>query len=82
VACVGRGLCNELITSSEMSYRICTCAGACIFVCDLCISITRLHEAGLGCMATLDAGRPARSQYLEVSATGHIGTGFSWFPCV
>jgi hypothetical protein len=24
----------------------------------------------------------ARRQYLEIPATGHIGTGFSWFPCV
>jgi len=25
---------------------------------------------------------PARSQYSEGPATGHLGTGFSWFPCV
>ena len=31
---------------------------------------------------TLDAGLLARSQYLEVPATGHLDTGFSWFPCV
>jgi hypothetical protein len=31
---------------------------------------------------TLDAGLPARSQYLEGPATGHLDTGFSWFPCV
>jgi len=30
---------------------------------------------------TLDAGLLARSQYSEVPATGHIDTGFSWFPC-
>ena len=30
----------------------------------------------------LDAGLLARSQYLEGSATGHLDTGFSWFPCV
>ena len=31
---------------------------------------------------TLDAGLLARSQYLEGPATGHLDTGFSWFPCV
>ena len=31
---------------------------------------------------TLDAGLPARSQYPEGPATGHLDTGFSWFPCV
>ena len=31
---------------------------------------------------TLDVGLLARSQYSEVPATGHLDTGFSWFPCV
>jgi len=31
---------------------------------------------------TLDAGLLARSQYSEGPATGHLYTGFSWFPCV
>ena len=31
---------------------------------------------------TLVAKLLARSQYLEGAATGHLGTGFSWFPCV
>ena len=30
---------------------------------------------------TLDAGLLARSQYSEGPATGHLHTGFSWFPC-
>ena len=28
------------------------------------------------------AGLLARNQYSEGPATGHLGTGFSWFPCV
>ena len=31
---------------------------------------------------TLDAGLLAISQYPEGPATGHLDTGFSWFPCV
>jgi len=31
---------------------------------------------------TLDGGLLARSQYPEGPATGHLNTGFSWFPCV
>jgi len=31
---------------------------------------------------TLDAGLLARSQYSEGPATGHLDTGFPWFPCV
>ena len=31
---------------------------------------------------TLDAGLLARSQYSEGPTTGHLDTGFSWFPCV
>jgi len=31
---------------------------------------------------TLVAGLLARSQYPEGPTTGHLGIGFSWFPCV
>jgi len=31
---------------------------------------------------TLDAGLLAISQYSVGPATGHLDTGFSWFPCV
>ena len=31
---------------------------------------------------TLDGGLLPRSQFSEGPATGHLDTGFSWFPCV
>jgi len=31
---------------------------------------------------TLDAGLLARIQYSEGPGTGHLDSGFSWFPCV
>jgi hypothetical protein len=34
------------------------------------------------CCCYLNAGLLARSQYSEGPATGHLDTGFSWFPCV
>ena len=42
--------------------------------------LTLTLDAGL--LLTLDAGLLARSQYPEGPATGHLDTGFSWFPCV
>ena len=36
----------------------------------------------LCCCFTLDAGLLARSPYPASPATGHLDTGFSWFPCV
>jgi hypothetical protein len=33
-------------------------------------------------VCTLDAGLLTRSQYSEGPATGHLDTGFSWFPSV
>ena len=51
----------------------CIFVTSCVFVV-LCVCAAVLH--------TLVAGLLARSQYPEGTATGHLGTGFSWFPCV
>ena len=54
----------------------CSCL-ACIVVI-LCVLLYYVRIA----VFTFDAGLLARSQYSEGLATGHLDTGFSWFPCV
>ena len=57
----------------------------CIVVVVLCVLLSYVYV--LYCVGiaffffTLDAGLLARSQYSEGPATGHLDTGFSWFPC-
>jgi len=46
----------------------------------MCVGIAVFMSALLFFL-NLDAGLLARSQYSEGSATGHLDTGFSWFPC-
>ena len=53
-------------------YLVCISVTSCLLFYYVCIAV--LH--------TLVAGLLARSQYQEGPATGHLGTGFSWFPCV
>jgi len=54
----------------------------CIVVVVLCVLLSYVYL--LYCVGifffTLDAGLLARSQYSEGPATGHLNTGFSWFP--
>ena len=42
--------------------------------------IVACHMVGKDVL-TIDAGLLARRQSLEGPATGHLDTGFSWFPC-
>ena len=46
--------------------------------------VTYVHLLYYVCIAVLtsDAGLLARSQYPEGPATGHLDTGFPWFPFV
>ena len=53
---------------------MCIFVPPCVLFYCVCVCIAVLH--------TLVAGLPARSQYSEGPATGHLGTGFSWFPSV
>ena len=52
----------------------------------LCVYLLSSYVYLLYCVCiavfTLDAGLLARSQYSEGPTTGHLNTGFSWFPCV
>ena len=59
-------------------YLICICCTLYVFVVPYVYLLYYLYIAVL----TLDAGLLARSQYPEGPATGHLDTGFSWFPCV
>ena len=52
------------------------------FLCVFIVSYVYLLYYVCIAVLTLDAGLLARSQYPEGPATGHLDTGFSWFPCV
>ena len=56
----------------------------CIVVVVLCVFLLSyvylLYCVGIA-VFTLNAGLLAKSQYSEGPATGHLDTGFSWFPC-
>ena len=62
----------------------CSCR-VCIVVVVLCVLLSSyVYLLYYVCIAvfTLDARLLARSLYSEGPATGHLDTGFSWFPCV
>ena len=52
MCCVGRSLCEELITRSEGSYQVCVCVCVCLIVCNLEPSTMRLPRPKLGYGAT------------------------------
>ena len=69
-------------------YLMCICCILCVFVYLLYFYVYLLYSyvylLYYVCIniLTLDAGLLARSQYPEGPATGHLDTGFSWFPSV
>ena len=67
---------------SCLVYIIVSCL-VCIVVVHLCVLLSYVYLLYYVCIAvfTLDAGLLARSQYPEGPTTGHLDTGFSWFPC-
>ena len=56
----------------------------CVYCCSCPVCISYVYLLYYVCIAvfTFDAGLLARSQYSEGPVTGHLDTGFSWFPCV
>jgi len=61
----------------------CSCL-VCIVVVVLCVLLSSyVYLLYYVCIAVFisDAGLLVRSQFPEGPATGHLDTGFSWFPC-
>ena len=66
-----------------VSCLVSTVIFVCIVVVVLCVLLSSyVYLLYCVCIAvfTLDAGLLARSQYSEGPETGHLDTGFSWFP--
>ena len=64
-------LCVYVLSYVYLLYLTCIC----------CTHVYLLYYVRI-VVLTLDAGLLARSQYPEGPATGHLDTGFSWFPSV
>jgi len=64
---------------------VCNCCwlAVCNVVVVLCVLLSYVNLLYYVCNAvfTFNARLLARSQYPEGPATGHLDTGFSWFPC-
>jgi len=60
---------------------MCICVIVVVVLCVLLSYVYLLYCVGIASFFTLDAGLLVRSQYSEGPGTGHLDTGFSWFPC-
>ena len=67
--------CYCVRTAVTVCVLLLLCAYCCYYVCTAVTVCVLLFF-------TLDVGLLAISQYAEGPATGHLDTGFSWFPCV
>jgi hypothetical protein len=71
------------------AFPMCTaanCRWSFLYGVILCVSVATFcvlfYYVCIAVLHTLVAGLLARSQYPQGPATGHLGIGFSWFPCV
>ena len=78
LTCICCILCVFVVPYMYLLYLICVCCTLYVFVVPYVYLLYYVCVAVL----TLDAGLLARSQYPEGPVTGHLDTGFSWFPCV
>ena len=76
--CIFCILCVLVVSYVYLLYLMCIC---CTYVYLLYSYVYLLYYVCIAVLS-LDAGLLARSQYPEVPATGHLDTGFSWFPFV
>ena len=66
----------------DVAYSACIHMYVCTYVyMYVCLYVFICMHVCMYGFLTLDAGLLARSQYPEGPATGHLDTGFSWFPC-
>jgi hypothetical protein len=70
--------CELYLSCVYCCHLMCICCILCVFVAPYVYLLYYVCIAVL----TLDAWLLARSQCPEGPATGHLDTGFSWFPCV
>jgi len=78
LACIVVVLCVFVLSYVYLFYLMCICCTLYVFVVPY---VCLLHYVCIAVL-TLDARLLAKSQYLEIPATGHLDTGFSLFPCV
>ena len=78
--CIVPVLC--IVVSFKLSCVCCYLMCICCTVWALCVCVCVFYiYIYIFFLLTLNAGLLATGQYSEGPATGHLDTGFSWFPC-